>query len=65
MERERLASTNVHVEADVDHADAIWDVIVPHITDEFAVRTALEGAAASYKIDAAYRAAVGHTLRAV
>jgi hypothetical protein len=65
MDRERLASTNVHVEADVDHADAIWDAMVPHITDEFAVRTALDGAAASYKIDAAYRAAVGHTLRAV
>jgi len=29
------------------------------------VRTALEGAAASYKVDAAYRAAVGHTLRSV
>jgi hypothetical protein len=63
--RDRLASTNVHVEADVDHADAVWEAIVPFITDEFAVRTALEGAAASYKVDAAYRAAVGHTLRAV
>ena len=52
-------------EADVDHADAVWEAIVPFITDEFAVRTALEGAAASYKVDAAYRAAVGHTLRSV
>ena len=50
--QERLASTNVHVQADVDHADALWEAIKPFITDEFAVRTALEGAKASYKIDA-------------
>jgi hypothetical protein len=61
----KLASTNVHVEADVDHADAIWQAIVPFITDEFAVRTAIEGAAASYKIDAAYRAASAITLRGI
>ncbi|SRR5713226_5007942 len=63
--RDRLASTNVHVEADVDHADAIWQAIVPYITDESAYRDASEGARASYKIDAAYRAAVAHTLRAI
>jgi len=62
---DQLASTNVHVQADVDHADTIWEAIAPHITDEFAVRTALEGAAASYKIDAAYRAASALALRAV
>ena len=39
--REKLASTNVHVEADVDHSDALWEAIAPYITDEFAVRTAL------------------------
>ena len=63
--RERLASTTVHVQADVDHADTVWEAIVPHITDEFAVRTAIEGAAASYKIDAAYRAASALTMRAI
>jgi hypothetical protein len=63
--RERLASTNVHVEADVDHADSIWEAIVPHITDESAYRTALNGAIASYKIDCAYRAASAHVLSAV
>jgi hypothetical protein len=62
---DQLASTNVHVQADVDHADSIWEAIAPHVTDEFAVRTALEGAAASYKIDAAYRAASALALRAV
>ena len=62
---DQLASTNVHVQADVDHADSIWEAIAPHITDEFAVRTALEGAGVSYKIDAAYRAASALALRAV
>jgi pyrroloquinoline quinone (PQQ) biosynthesis protein C len=61
--REKLASTNVHVEADVDHSDALWEAIAPYITDEFAVRTALEGAKASYKVDAAYRAASALTMR--
>jgi hypothetical protein len=65
VKRDRLASTNVHVEADVDHADSIWEAIVPHITDASAYRTALEGAAASYKIDCAYRAASAYALRAV
>jgi Iron-containing redox enzyme len=65
VKRDRLASTNVHVEADVDHADSIWEAIVPHITDEFAYRTALEGAAKSYMIDRAYRAASADVLRSV
>ena len=65
VNRDRLASTNVHIEADVDHADSIWEAIVPHITDASAFRTALEGAAASYKIDRAYRAASAYTLREV
>jgi hypothetical protein len=62
VNRDDLAPTNVHVEADVDHADSIWGAIVPYITDESAYRAALEGAAASYKIDRAYRA---YALRAV
>ena len=61
--REKLASTNVHVQADVDHADAIWQAITPFITDESAVRTAIDGAKASYKVDAAYRAASALTMR--
>lgn len=65
VSRDHLASTNVHVEADVDHADSVWGAIVPHITDEAAYRTALEGAAASYKIDRAYRAATAYVLREV
>ena len=65
MNRDHLASTNVHVEADVDHADSIWGAIVPHIADAAAYRTALEGAAASYKIDRAYRAATAYVLREV
>ena len=65
VNRDHLASTNVHIEADVDHADSIWGAIVPHITDESAYRTALEGAAASYKIDRAYRAASAYVLREV
>jgi pyrroloquinoline quinone (PQQ) biosynthesis protein C len=55
--RDRLASTNVHVEADVDHSGAIWQAIVPYVTDERAYRDALDGASASYKIDRAYRSA--------
>jgi Iron-containing redox enzyme len=65
VQRDRLASTNVHVEADVDHADSIWEAIIPHITDESAYRTALDGAIASYKIDCAYRAASAYVLRSV
>lgn len=61
--RNQLASTNVHVEADVDHADAVWQAITPYITDEYAYRNALEGTAASYTLDRAFRAASAHCLR--
>ena len=65
VSRSELASTNVHVTADVDHADTIWQAIAPYITDEVAWRNALEGAAASYKVDRAFRAASAHCLRAI
>jgi hypothetical protein len=61
--RNQLASTNVHVAADVDHADTVWQAIAPYIIDEYAFRNALEGAVASYKIDRAFRAASAHSLR--
>jgi hypothetical protein len=58
-----LVSTNVHVEADMDHSDAIWEAVARHVVDDFSYRTALEGARLNALADRAFRAAVGHEMR--
>jgi hypothetical protein len=60
---ETLVSSNVHIEADVDHSDAIWDAIAAAITDEYAYETALRGARLAARHDRAFRGALGHEMR--
>jgi hypothetical protein len=63
IERALLISTNVHVDADMDHSDSIWDAIARYVEDEFAYRTALEGAKACALADRAFRAAIAYEMR--
>ena len=63
IDRALLISTNVHVDADMDHSDSIWDAIARYVEDEFAYRTALEGAKACALADRAFRAAVAYEMR--
>lgn len=58
-----LISTNVHVAADMDHSDAIWDAICHYVTDDFSYRTALEGAQLCAFADRAFRAGVAYEMR--
>ena len=57
-----LISHNVHVEADMDHSDAIWESICRYVTDEHSYLTALEGGRACVLADRAYRGALAHEL---
>jgi hypothetical protein len=63
IDRSLLISTNVHVEADMDHSDSIWEAICRYVVDDFSYRTALEGAALCALADRAYRAGLGYEMR--
>ena len=58
-----LISSNVHVEADMDHSDSIWDGIAANVTDEFSYQVALDGAKACAVVDRAFRAALAYEIR--
>jgi pyrroloquinoline quinone (PQQ) biosynthesis protein C len=58
-------STNVHMVADEEHSDLIWEAIVRHVTDEQAYWTVLDGARECAAIDRAYRGAMAYALRAI
>jgi hypothetical protein len=58
-----LISSNVHVEADMDHSDSIWDAICSHVTDEHSYQTALEGGRQCALADRAYRVALAFEMR--
>ena len=58
-----LISTNVHVDADVDHSDAVWEAIEAGLTTPHAYETALEGARAAVRLDRALRAAWAYEMR--
>jgi pyrroloquinoline quinone (PQQ) biosynthesis protein C len=60
---ETLISSNVHLEADVEHSDIIWDTIARHVLDEKSYDTALEGAQECMQIDRAYRGALAYGIR--
>jgi hypothetical protein len=60
-----LISSNVHVEADVDHSDSIWGAISAHVTDEESYNTALRGGQACAVIDRAHRAAEAHGMESI
>jgi len=58
-----LISTNVHVDADMDHSDSIWDAICRYVVDDFSYRTALEGAQHCALADRAFRAGLAYEMR--
>jgi Iron-containing redox enzyme len=53
ISNDRLPDSNVHVVADVDHADFVWNSIAHYIVDQQAFDTAMEGAKESLLIDRA------------
>lgn len=61
----RTPSSNVHVVADEEHSDLIWEAIVRHVADERAYETVLDGARECAAIDRAYRGAMAVALRAI
>lgn len=60
-----LISSNVHVEADVDHSDSIWDAIAASVDDEYTYRIALEGAETCAVVDRAFRVALAYEMRQI
>jgi hypothetical protein len=60
-----LISTNVHVDADMDHSDSIWDAICGYVVDEHSYLTALEGARLCSLADRAFRAALAVEMRQI
>jgi len=63
--QDRLPDSNVHVIADVAHADLVWDAIVRHTVNEQAYAAALEGARESLLIDRAVSGAWGHYMQMI
>jgi pyrroloquinoline quinone (PQQ) biosynthesis protein C len=63
IKADTLISSNVHVVADMEHSDLIWDAIARHVVDEVAYRQVLEGAQESLAIDRAYRGALAYSIR--
>lgn len=55
-----LISSNVHVEADIDHSDSIWEAIAAHVKDKESFNVALRGGRSCAIVDRAYRAALAH-----
>jgi hypothetical protein len=60
-----LISSNVHVEADMDHSDSIWDAICRYVVDEHSYQTALEGAQQCTLADRAYRVGLAYEMRQI
>jgi hypothetical protein len=65
LDRSLLISTNVHVDADMDHSDSIWDAICRYVTDDYSFRTALAGARLCALADRAFRAGLAHEMRQI
>jgi hypothetical protein len=60
---ESLRSSNVHIVADVDHSDAIWDAVRSAICSDYDYQTALTGARKAARIDRAFRGALALEMR--
>ena len=60
-----LISSNVHVIAEVDHSNDIWDAISNHVVDEQSYQDVIDGAEACCVLDRAYRGALAHGMEAV
>lgn len=61
--QESLKSSNVHIVADVDHSEAIWDAVAGAIGSEYDYQTALTGARKAARIDRAFRGALALEMR--
>jgi hypothetical protein len=60
-----LISSNVHVEADMDHSDSIWDTIAAHVKDDYSYQVALHGAQTCAVLDRAFRVALAYEMRQI
>jgi hypothetical protein len=63
VREDTLISSNVHIVADVDHSDAIWDAVASAIATDYEYQTALAGAHTAARLDRAFRAALAHEMR--
>jgi hypothetical protein len=61
--QDSLKSSNVHIVADVDHSDAIWDAVTGGICSDYDFQTALDGARKAARLDRAFRGALAHEMR--
>lgn len=62
IESKLLISSNVHVEADMDHSDSIWDTIADNVKDEYSYQIALEGGQTCAVLDRAFRVALAYEM---
>jgi hypothetical protein len=53
-----LIASNVHVIADMDHSDDVWETVASQVVDEYTYKVALEGAQRNAIADRAFRAAL-------
>lgn len=60
-----LISSNVHVEADMDHSDSIWEAIAASVVDDYTYNIALEGAQTCAVVDRAFRVALAYEMRQI
>jgi pyrroloquinoline quinone (PQQ) biosynthesis protein C len=60
-----LSSSNVHVVADEQHTDLIWETLRRHVTDEESYKLALNGASESAQLDRAVRGAMACGMRMI
>ena len=65
IDSKRLTSHNVHVVADEEHSDIIWDAIARHVVDEQSYAIALDGAKQGAAIDRAMRAGMAMGMRMI
>lgn len=63
VREDALVSSNVHIVADVDHSDAIWEAVAASVADDYAYETALRGARLAARLDRAFRGALAHEMR--
>lgn len=65
VDPKKLSSSNVHMVADTEHSDMIWDAIKRHIVDEDSYKAALLGARETAQLDRAVRAALAAGMRMI
>ena len=63
VREDALISSNVHIVADIDHSDAIWEAVAGAICSDYDYQTALVGARKAARLDRAFRGALAHEMR--